>query len=52
MARTVDVYANCFVKRDSEVRSKLHVEGAAAAPPQGLRLRDFDNDVDDNEGGR
>ena len=51
-ARRVDVYANCFVKRDNEVRGNLRVEGAAAAPPpQGLRLRDL-RDGHDDEGGR
>jgi len=50
IARQVDVYANCFVKRDNETRSALRVEGdAAEAPPEGLRLRDFDGG---NEGDR
>jgi len=51
VARPVDAYANCFVKRDSEVRSALRVDGEAAPPPpQGLRLRDFDGG--DQKGGR
>jgi len=50
IARQVDVYANCFVKRDNETRIALRVEGdAAEAPPEGLRLRDFDGG---NEGDR
>jgi putative transposase len=53
LARRVDVYANCFVKRDNEVRSSLHVDKAAAPPPQGLRLRDFGpDDGGSSEGGR
>jgi putative transposase len=56
LARRVDAYANCFVKRDNEVRSTLRVDSAAAPPPQGLRLRDFGEDQHDddghNEGGR
>lgn len=53
VARRVDVYANCFVKRDNEVRSTLRIDGAAAPPPpQGLRLRDFGGDDDQNDGGR
>lgn len=54
-ARRVDVYANCFVKRDNEVRSNLRADKAAATPPQGLRLRDFvpehESQGDDNNGG-
>jgi putative transposase len=51
LARRVDAYANCFVKRDNEVRSTLHIAGEAAPPPpQGLRLRDFDGG-NDNGGG-
>ena len=43
LARRVNAYANCFVKRDNEVRSTLRIDGdAAPPPPQGLRLRDFD----------
>jgi transposase InsO family protein len=49
-ARTVDAYANCFVKRDNSVRTTLRVDGAAPAPAQGLRLRDFDGG--DKNGGR
>jgi len=53
LARRVDAYANCFVKRDNEVRDTLRVEGdAALAPPEGLRLRDFDDGDRDDTGGR
>jgi putative transposase len=41
VARRVDVYANCFVKRNNERRSALDVDGAPPPPPEGLRLRDF-----------
>jgi transposase InsO family protein len=51
LARRVDAYANCFVKRDSETRDSLRVDGAAPTPPEGLRLRDFDDGGGD-EGGR
>jgi hypothetical protein len=40
-ARTVDAYANCFVKRDHATKA-LHSSRAPEAPPEGLRLRDFD----------
>ena len=53
VARRVDAYANCFVKRDNEVRSSLRADKAAAPPPQGLRLRDFGpDDGSSSEGGR
>jgi transposase InsO family protein len=57
LARRVDAYANCFVKRDHSIRSTLHVDGAAPPPPPGLRLRDFDgghghDDAGDKNGGR
>lgn len=52
LAKQVDAYANCFVKRDNEVRANLRVHGAAAPPPlEGLRLRDLAdgiNDIDNN----
>lgn len=41
VAKPVDAYANCFVKRDNEVRSVLRADSGAPPPPQGLRLRDF-----------
>jgi putative transposase len=42
-ARMVDAYANCFVKRNNDVRGALLIEGAPPpSPPQGLRMRDFD----------
>jgi transposase InsO family protein len=50
LARRIDAYANCFVKRDNEVRSTFRIDGEAPpAPPEGLRLRDFGNDGDDNK---
>jgi putative transposase len=53
LARPVDAYANCFVKRDSEVRSSLRIAGEAVPPPpQGLRLRDFDDGQGKKKGGR
>jgi putative transposase len=55
IARPVDAYANCFVKRDNEVRSSLRADKAASAPPPGLRLRDFGDDRGgggNSEGGR
>jgi transposase InsO family protein len=42
LAKPVDAYANCFVKRDNEVRSVLRADRVAPNPPEGLRLRDFD----------
>jgi transposase InsO family protein len=50
VARQVDAYANCFVKRDNEVRDTLRVDGAAPPPPEGLRLRNFDGG--DDQGAR
>ena len=41
MAKQVDAYANCFVKRDHTTKA-LRPSRAPEAPPQGLRLRDFD----------
>ena len=40
-ARVVDAYANCFVKRDHATKA-LSPSRAPDAPPEGLRLRDFD----------
>jgi transposase InsO family protein len=51
VARRVDAYANCFVKRNNERRAALDVDGAPPVPPEGLRLRDFDDD-DGEKGGR
>ncbi|MGA2438999.1 MAG: DDE-type integrase/transposase/recombinase [Acidobacteriaceae bacterium] len=42
-AKPVDAYANCFVKRDHATKS-LSPSRAPEAPPEGLRLRDFDGD--------
>jgi transposase InsO family protein len=52
VARRVDAYANCFVKRDNNDRSTLRVEGDAPPVPQGLRLRDFDGDGTDRDDGQ
>jgi putative transposase len=58
LARRVDVYANCFVRRDHATKA-LHPSSAPATSiPAGLRLRDFDaqneqhggSDADDEEG--
>jgi transposase InsO family protein len=51
MARRVDLYANCFVKRNPQ--SKVPLPGEAPeAPPKGLRLRDFPPGDNPREGGR
>jgi len=51
MARPVDTYANCFVKRDQRSRT-LTVDGPVAEPaPSALRLRELpDTDHDAQEG--
>jgi putative transposase len=49
-ARPVDAYANCFVKRDHATKA-LRPSRAPEPPPEGLRLRDFDDDGH-NKGGR
>lgn len=49
-ARPVDAYANCFVKRDHTTKG-LHPSRAPEAPPEGLRMRDFDGGLD-KKGGR
>jgi len=49
-AKLVDTYANCFVKRDQASKGR-HASRAPEAPPEGLRLRDFDGD-DIKQGGR
>jgi putative transposase len=41
MAKRVDAYANCFVKRSNETRDTLQSDGAAPTPAEGLRMRDF-----------
>jgi transposase InsO family protein len=43
LARRVDVYANCFVKRDHTTKA-LHPSKPAETPPPGMRLSDFDSD--------
>jgi transposase InsO family protein len=40
IARRVDTYANCFVRRDHTTK-ELHPSEPADAPPPGMRLRDF-----------
>lgn len=42
-AKVVDVYANCFVKRDRPSRT-LTASAAAPPPPTGLRLSDLGDD--------
>jgi putative transposase len=39
-AKRVDLYANCFVKRDHTTKA-LHAEGKLDDPPAGLSLRDL-----------
>jgi transposase InsO family protein len=50
MAKPVDAYANCFVKRDHASKT-LQPARAPETPPAGLRLRDFDGD-ESKQGGR
>ncbi|HEX4334553.1 MAG TPA: DDE-type integrase/transposase/recombinase [Polyangiaceae bacterium] len=55
IARRVNVYANCFVRRDHATKM-LHPSETADMPPPGMRLRDFDDrepqkrTSDDDEG--
>jgi len=52
IARRVDAYANCFVRRDHTTKA-LHPSEPANLPEAGMRLRDFDFDGghgDDEEG--
>jgi hypothetical protein len=39
-AKRVDLYANCFVKRDHTTKA-LHADGKLDDPPAGLSLRDL-----------
>ena len=50
IARRVDVYANCFVRRDHTTKA-LHPSQPVDEPPPGMRLSDFDFDVGDNQQG-
>ncbi|MHB1345750.1 MAG: transposase [Thermoleophilia bacterium] len=50
-AKRVDLYANCFVKRNHDGKTLLPRTGPDA-PPSGLRLRDFPTNPDPGEGGR
>lgn len=43
IAKPVDAYANCFVRRDHSTKT-LTATQPAAAPPSGLALRRFDED--------
>jgi hypothetical protein len=48
LARRVDVYANCFVRRDHATKA-LHPSAPAESPPSAMRLSDFDCDFDGGE---
>ena len=52
VARRVDVYANCFVKRDQTTKA-LQPSKPAEQPQNGLRMSDFDGwqegDADDSK---
>jgi putative transposase len=43
LARRVDVYANCFVRRDHTTKA-LHPSAPADIPPSGMRMSDFNFD--------
>jgi transposase InsO family protein len=49
VAKKVDAYANCFVKRDHTTKA-LEASSAPPAPPAGLRLRDFGAGLADGQG--
>lgn len=51
VARRVDAYANCFVKRDHTTKA-LQPSETPQAPPAGLRLRGFSKDEESQKGGR
>ena len=51
-AKRVDLYANCFVKRNYDGRGLEPRNGPDNPPPSGLRLRDFPVGRDSREGGR
>lgn len=44
VAKPVDAYANCFVRRDHSTKT-LTASRPATAPPSGLALRHLDEDV-------
>jgi transposase InsO family protein len=48
LARRVDVYANCFVRRDHATKA-LHPSVPADTPPSAMRLSDFECDVDSGQ---
>ena len=50
-ARRVDLYANCFVKRN-HANKPLQPRTGPKPPPPGLRLRDFPQGEGPKEGGR
>ena len=43
LAKPLDAYANCFVKRKSS-HDRLQVSAPPEPPPEGLRLRDLNKD--------
>ena len=43
VAKPVDAYANCFVRRDHQTHNLTPTQ-PAGAPPAGLLLRRFDED--------
>lgn len=49
LARRVDVYANCFVRRDHATKT-LHPSAPTTSIPAGLRLRDFDAQSEQHRG--
>jgi putative transposase len=49
LARRVDAYANCFVRRDHATKT-LHPSAPATSIPAGLRLRDFDAQSEQHRG--
>ena len=51
-AKRVDLYANCFVKRNHATKALEPRNGPDTPPPSGLRLRNFQPGSDQNEGGR
>jgi len=51
-AKRVDLYANCFVKRNHATKALEPRNGPDTPPPSGLRLRNFPPGSDQNEGGR
>jgi len=50
LAKVLDAYANCFVKRKTS-HDRLQVSAPPEPPPEGLRLRDLKRDDSDGEDG-